>query len=380
MKKYSLITSVLMGIIILFAGFGVYASDLDDLESQQDGIKQDIQDTQNQIEEVTGQKNATMSELESMESQLEVLVNEISGLQAQLAQAEIDLAKQQEEYDIIEANLLNSQDSMKKRVNSIYKNGDISYMDIIFSSENVSDFLSSFVFFEKIVEQDQGIIDSIQENKRLAKEKLDQLQQTKDKIESVTNTKKNQEAALSTQQAAKQEVMASLESQEDTLQEVLGAFEKKSNEIAAEIQKITATSSVVYNGNGQFGWPCPGHSVGSGNGSKFGYRVHPVTHVYKLHTGVDIPAPGGTPILAAESGQVITASYQGAYGNCVIIDHGGSYTTLYGHMSRIGCSSGQSVSRGEVIGYVGTTGYSTGNHLHFEVRVNGTPQNPLQYT
>ena len=90
--------------------------------------------------------------------------------------------------------------------------------------------------------------------------------------------------------------------------------------------------------------------------------------------------PMGTPIYAAEAGQVITASYKGAYGNCVIIDHGGSYSTLYGHQSRMGVSVGQTVSRGQVIGYVGTTGYSTGNHLHFEVRVNGVPQNPLSYT
>ena len=162
--------------------------------------------------------------------------------------------------------------------------------------------------------------------------------------------------------------------------EVLEAFEQESAKIEKEIQSMSTASSVVYNGNGQFGWPLPGYSVGSGSGSKFGMRVHPVTGVYKLHTGVDIPAPSGTPIYAAEAGKVITASYKGAYGNCVIIDHGGSYSTLYGHQSRIAVSVGETVSRGQVIGYVGTTGYSTGNHLHFEVRVNGTPQNPLSYT
>ena len=109
-------------------------------------------------------------------------------------------------------------------------------------------------------------------------------------------------------------------------------------------------------------------------------RVHPVTGVYKLHTGIDIPATTGTPIRAAESGQVITASYQGAYGNCVIIDHGNGYSTLYGHQSSIAVSVGDTVTRGQTIGYVGSTGYSTGPHLHFEIRVNGSPQDPLNYT
>lgn len=380
MKKYSLIFTLLICAIFAFAGFGVLADDLDNLEAEKKEVEQDIQDTQNQIDDVKGQKTATMSELEELESQVVAISNEIAVLEQDLAQAQVDLDNQQIEYDAIQAELTKSQDSMQTRVYNIYTNGDISYLDIIFSSENISDFLSNFVFFEKIVEQDQSIINSIQKNKRLAQEKLDELQQTKDKIASITQNKKNQELALNQQQEAKQAVMGELEAQEDTLMEVLDAFEKKSAELATEIQKLTANSTVSYSGNGRFSWPLPGYSVGSGQGSKFGMRVHPVTGVYKLHTGVDIPAPSGVPILAAEAGVVITASYQGAYGNCVIIDHGGSYSTLYGHMSRLGCSVGQTVSQGETIGYVGTTGYSTGNHLHFEVRVNGSPQNPLDYT
>lgn len=380
MKKRGIVFALLICALMAFGGFGVFADDLDDLEAEQNEVKEDIQDTQTQIDDVKNQQTATMAELENLEAQVVAITQEIAQLEVELAQAETDLENQQIEYDKIQAELVKSQESMQTRVYSIYTNGDISYLDIIFNSESVSDFLSNFIFFEKIVEQDKTIIGSIQENKRLAKEKLDQLQQTKDKIATITANKKDQESALTQQQAAKQGVMAQLESQEDTLMEVLDAFEKKSAELATEIQKLTATSTVSYNGNGQFGWPLPGYSVGSGQGSKFGMRVHPVTGVYKLHTGVDIPAPSGTPILAAEAGVVITASYQGAYGNCVIIDHGGSYSTLYGHMSRLGCSVGQSVARGETIGYVGTTGYSTGNHLHFEVRVNGSPQNPLSYT
>ncbi|MEE0776676.1 MAG: peptidoglycan DD-metalloendopeptidase family protein [Bacillota bacterium] len=379
MKKSFIAVLVVVLSLLIFCGIGVLADDLDELQDKQKELNQNIQNTQEEINSVTTQKNATMEQLEVIEGQLKTLGEEIAALEKDLAQAEIDLANQQKEYDRIQAELEEAQSSMQDRVRGIYVNGDISYWDIIFKSESVQDFLSNYVYFEKITEQDQETIGTIQENKRLAKELLDQLQATKDSIQKMTDSKKVQEAQFQQQQAEKQSIMASLESQEDTLMEVLGAFEEESDRVAAEIQKLTQDSDVVYTGNGIFGWPLPGHNVGSGQGSKFGMRVHPVTGVYKLHTGVDIPASTGTPIRAAEAGKVITASYKGAYGNCVIIDHGNGYSTLYGHQSSIGVSVGETVARGQTIGYVGSTGYSTGPHLHFEVRVNGTPQDPLKY-
>ena len=141
----------------------------------------------------------------------------------------------------------------------------------------------------------------------------------------------------------------------------------------------SSTSSTISENNGSMYWPMPGYSVGRGSGSKFGMRVHPILGVYKLHTGVDIPAPGGTPIYAAKAGDVIDAGYKVGYGRCVTIDHGNNESTLYAHQSGIAVSIGQKVVRGEIIGYVGSTGFSTGNHLHFEVRINNVPQNPLNF-
>ena len=120
-------------------------------------------------------------------------------------------------------------------------------------------------------------------------------------------------------------------------------------------------------------WPANG-----GVTSGYGYRVHPISGVTKLHTGIDIGAGMGTPIYAASGGTVVSAGVHGGYGNCIVIDHGGGIATLYGHMSGFAVSGG-SVSQGQVIGYVGSTGYSTGPHLHFEVRINGTPVNPMGY-
>ncbi|HEY5501313.1 MAG TPA: M23 family metallopeptidase, partial [Candidatus Humimicrobiaceae bacterium] len=121
-------------------------------------------------------------------------------------------------------------------------------------------------------------------------------------------------------------------------------------------------------------WPVAGRLV-----SGFGNRLHPILGYVRPHTGVDLAAPYGTPILAADGGQVLQASYDGGYGNCILIYHGGSFATFYGHMSGFAVSAGQMVKRGQVIGYVGATGLATGPHLHFEVRINGIAQNPLGY-
>ena len=146
----------------------------------------------------------------------------------------------------------------------------------------------------------------------------------------------------------------------------------------AEIQEITADSLVInpnYIG-GEMLWPVPGYTKLS---STFKMRVHPITGVYKLHSGIDIPAPTGTNFLAANDGVVVKAGYNTAYGNMVMIDHGGGVSTLYAHGDKIMVTLGQTVKKGDVVLQVGETGYATGPHAHFEVRINGTPVDPLPY-
>ena len=151
-----------------------------------------------------------------------------------------------------------------------------------------------------------------------------------------------------------------------------------SKELEAKIQQLLAQQnggSAI--GTGTHSWPLP--SSYKRISSDYGMRWHPTKHVYKLHTGIDLPAPKGTTIYASDSGTVILSQYYGSYGYCVIINHGNGIQTLYGHMSKLGCKVGDVVAKGQTIGYVGTTGASTGNHLHYEVRKNGSCVNPWGY-
>jgi murein DD-endopeptidase MepM/ murein hydrolase activator NlpD len=171
----------------------------------------------------------------------------------------------------------------------------------------------------------------------------------------------------------KNEDLEEIESDRELAERQQKEMEAQSAAITASIRSLTRSGS-GYGGkwSGSFARPCGGPIM-----SRFGYRVHPISGVRKMHTGVDIGAGYGTSVKAAGTGKVIQTGWFGGYGNCVIIDHGGGRCTLYGHMSSITCSSGSNIKQGEEVGKVGSTGYSTGPHLHFEVRINGTPVNPL---
>lgn len=390
-KKHLLISAVILA-FILSLSLGVFADDLGDLQSSQDEINQKKGETQEKLEDVQESQNATQEQLNELQSQIGVLQNDVAKLQKDLSTAQSNLDKQQQEYDAIVAKLAVSQEQMQKRVRCIYMNGDISYLDVLFSAESISDFLSNFTFFEKIAEQDSAMVSSIQENKALAETKLAELEATKNQIASLKTSKENQESQLNLQSQEKDAVLASLEEDEAYYQQELAAFQKESANIESQIQsyyaKQAAAAAAASNsdnggetvsgdagaspgGTGSLRWPVSGSGRIS---SDYGNRSR------GFHTGIDIAISSGTPVLAADSGTVILVKrLTYSYGQYVVIDHGGSISTLYAHMSAIHVSQGQSVEKGQQIGAVGSTGNSTGPHLHFEVRVNGKYTNPWGY-
>ncbi|MEG1501530.1 MAG: peptidoglycan DD-metalloendopeptidase family protein, partial [Clostridiales bacterium] len=237
----------------------------------------------------------------------------------------------------------------------------------------------------------------------------DKQKQQKSKIQDLNQMKQAKYNSLLQLKSVKKEkkvVMAQVDQDKEAAEQALDALEQASNDVAAQIRKIQeenrrkaeeaarkrnaesssgsgssgssggSSDSGYVEYNGVFKWPLPGHS---GVSSEFGMRRHPVTGRVKLHTGIDIPASSGTTIVAAADGEVLFAGNNSAYGKMVIIDHGGGVSSVYAHMSSISMGGGQKVSKGERVGGVGSTGLSTGNHLHFEVREYGDPVSPWKY-
>lgn len=376
MKKRNFLLVSLVMVVLLVFSIGIMAGELDELKEQKKSLNQQMDSTEQELNTVQGQRKTTEEQLNVLEEELATLAAEIADLEAQLAQAQADYDRQEAEYEQIQANLNASQDQMQTRVTSIYVNGDISYWDILFNAESFDDLISNFYYYERILEQDRFVINDIKEKKRLAQEKLAELEQTRNAIAALTDSKQAQEAEYMAQADQKSALVAQLEEQEEALEEALAQFAADSAEIQAKINTLTSNSSVAYTGNGQFGWPVP--SSGSVS-SYYGTRIHPITGKQSFHTGIDIPAGSGATVAAAESGKVIYVGYMAAYGNSVLVDHGGGYSTFYAHLSSFDVGAGQTVSRGQRIGGVGTTGWSTGNHLHFEIRINGAHKNPLSY-
>ncbi len=411
MSKKTILPLVIVLVLTLALSFGAWGEDIDNLESSKDEVTNKIDETEKDLNDVKAEKSTTQEALSDINSKIGVLQDDIAGLQNDLAVAQDNLAKQQEEYEEIKANLELSQENMRTRVRSIYMNGDISYWEVLFSSSSIQDFLSNIVFCEQIVEQDKNNINTVQENKRLAEEKLAELEETKAQIADLKSSKEAQEAQFAQESAEKAEIVSSLEEDEDYLEEQLAEMAAESANIEAAIQAYyaeqaakaaSASAEPAENGgdngdsgsdnsNGDSGdsggsnetvdsgaegtgsmrWPV---SVSGRISSNYGYRSR------GMHTGIDIACPYGTPVLAADSGTVILVKrLTYSYGQYVIIDHGGSISTLYAHMSAIHVSVGQSVSKGQQVGSVGSTGNSTGNHLHFEVRINGKHVNPWGY-
>jgi murein DD-endopeptidase MepM/ murein hydrolase activator NlpD len=276
-----------------------------------------------------------------------------------------------------------SRDSLlKSRLRLMYMNGSVSYMDVLFSATSFSDFLDRFLALQNIVGQDKQILEQNKVDRDMVAAKKQQVETQLAEIQSLAVQAEGIKDKLSNQEQQKEVMVASLdkqvkvtESDNEEAETALVALAAQRAELNKK--KKALANSFKYSG-GKVGWPVPDRkAIGDG----FGYRIDPVRHVRKLHKGIDIPAPKGTAIVAAESGTVLIASAVNGYGNAVVIDHGGGLWTWYGHIREGGIQvqEGQVVKRGQKIAEVGSTGESTGNHLHFEVRKNQEAVDPLPY-
>lgn len=345
----------------------------DDLARQTTSLDQQIDAIQAEVGVLQGQIGTATDRRTKLESELDLLRSDI-------ADKEAAIARVKEEYD-------RQNDLLNARADATYRAGDWFYLQVLLDSSDFQDLITRTSFVSRIFDADRGIADELAGTRTSLEKTTTDLNRALDEVSAnraqaqaeeakLVQLRGAQTSQLSAQESAKAQKSALLS---ETMQNVARltaiakAEEEESARIAAQL-KGGGSSKGTGRYPGSMAWPTPGYTRIT---SPFGWRMHPVLHVKKFHSGVDIGAPAGATIVAAGDGVVISAGYNGGYGNMTMIDHGNGLVTVYAHQSRILVNTGQHVKRGQTIGAVGSTGMSTGPHLHFECRVNGEPRDPL---
>lgn len=379
LRGYKVIVGLLIFGLLLAAGLlPAYGDQLEDFKKQQQQIKKQMELQQKELKEKEAEKKTYIGQLNKLENDMAKVQDDINSLARQLENAEKQVHLTSQELAAKEEELSQRMAYFSQRVKDVYINGQVSYLEVAFQATSVSDFLSRFDLLEELVEQDVEILNEIEAEINEVEEKKAALEKQLSQIQEIKKATEQKEKLLASKQEEKKQWIEQVEQDKKAVEKALDELEALSAQVAAQIKKIQEERARKSKNqfSGEFTWPTPGYTRIT---SEYGYRTHPILKEKRMHTGIDIGAPAGTSIKAADGGTVIYAGWLGAYGNATIIDHGGSISTMYAHQSSILVKENQNVKRGEVIGKVGSTGWSTGPHLHFEVRKNGDPINPWNY-
>ena len=351
-------------------------SNLTDLQTQQKDLQEQLQQSNEELEEVQSQLSENLQQIEKLDEKIRESENKIEELDVQVKTLQEEISNIQSQLDVAEKKYEKQKDIMEKRLIAIYEAGDTKYLDVLLNSSNISEFLSNYYLITEIASVDKDLLDEVESEKKeieLSKQKLEKNQES---LATALQTQTKTATVLQNTKALRENYISRLSDEEKAKQAQIDEMTQQYEDVNNQILELAKQGLDTAYIGGVLAWPVPGYTKITSN---YGMRVHPITGQYKLHTGVDISAPMGANFVAANDGIVTKAGYNSAYGNMVIIDHGGGISTLYAHGSEILVTVGQTVKRNEAILKVGSTGYSTGPHAHFEVRINGVVTNPLEY-
>lgn len=364
---------------------GTFADDLDDqlqdIQGQIDESHNSQANWQEIIDQVNVKLRAIQVDLDAANARLKDIQNQQAQINAQIKQTQEEIRKAQE-------HLLQHQKVLNQRVRSIYMHGQLNYLEVITGAKSFSDFANRLELLKRVIRSDYNLILEIQNQKAQIEAKEEQLEKDKARLDALAQEAQKAQSQIAAKKAEQQKVLddakdnkaAAAQMEQDLIAEskrVHNLIQERlrQQEAARQAASHSGGEAPSYTqGSGVLSWPCNGPIT-----SPYGYRVHPIFGTTIYHSGIDIGVDYGTPIHAADSGTVIYVGWISGYGNAVIIDHGNGMQTLYGHNQSLNVSEGQSVSKGQVIAFAGSTGNSTGPHCHFEVQVNGSAVDPMGY-
>ena len=366
------------------------ASDLEDkkqdtLDKIKD-IKSDISDVKKKISDLKNSKSNLETYISKLDTEANDLAKQIERLNGDIAAKKEEITAAEGELEEAIATADRQYEDMKKRIQYLYENGNPSYLELLLTSESMADFLNKSSYAEQVTAYDRSMLEEYIAQKQAVEEKKKQLEAEKEELDAMADAaaeqKKTVDALIKTKTAQIQSYQSQIDSENSNAEEYKADLAKQQKLLDQIEQQIAAAAAAnAQDGDGDGGasgflWPCPSSKrITSG----FGNRAQPTAGASTNHKGIDIGASYGASIIAAAGGRVTTATYSSSAGNYIVISHGNGLSTVYMHCSALYVSAGQTVSAGQSIAAVGSTGYSTGNHLHFGVIKNGSYVNPLGY-
>lgn len=395
MRLLAIVLAALMALPLLAAAISsmtiahaVTQGEIDELISEGANLEEERKQLESELTRIKGDKEQAVRQKELLDSEMMNLQAQIANTEATIETYNVLIAQKEVELAAAEEDEREQYELFCRRVRAMEEAGSTSYLSILFGASDFSDLLSRINMVNDVIAYDNAVAAQLEQIRiEIAEAKAD-LEDTLAAQEAERDKLEGQKVSLESKVVQAQQLVNEIMEKEDEYATAIAEFKaaeeelnnviaKKQKELEAQIAAANAGNgtAIVYNTGSGYYWPLPGYYKLS---SLYGPRTHPITGKYHSHTGIDIPAPYGTPIYAARGGVILLARYHSSYGNYVTISHGSSDSTLYAHMSSYCVSEGQVVEQGQVIGYVGSTGSSTGNHLHLEVREGGSRINPAK--
>ena len=391
--KTRLVAALLSGMVLCGTPAYIMAED-EDLTNQLDSIQQQVNQQNAAKADAETVIGSVSEQLRQIEEQLRQATAELGTIKEQRVAVENDITLNERQLAEAQKRLEGRESVFYKRVRDIYINGRLSYLDVVIGSKDFSDFANRLEVLKRIIDSDITLINEIKKERADIEAHKQKLEADRAKLVELEKAALAKQAEIEQKKAERNVVLKKAQNDRATAMQAIEELNASSAQVSAMLKERQAARAAAaaaaaaaaqssggqgasdnwVQGTGQLGWPVSGEIT-----SPYGYRVHPIWGTTIYHSGIDIGVDEGTPVHAADGGVVVWSGWMGGYGYAVVIDHGNGLSTLYGHNSELAVDEGQSVAKGQVISYAGSTGNSTGPHVHFEVRVNGDPVDPMGY-